>query len=298
LVRGPAEKVEIRRSIERVIVNGALSDSGGYQRPGIAGSGTIACGLAACASRGGEVRLLARSDASAWRAEEAAQGGARKVEGADPARIRVTTDPADLGDRDIVVEAIAEDPGAKGELLATLAEACAEADLASTTSSLRIADLAERSGAPERLFGFHVFNPVARMELVELCLPAGLREGLAERARAWAQQLGKTAVEVPDQPGFVVNRLLFPFLFEAVRMLERTGISPADVDSCMRLGAGHPMGPLKLLDFVGLDVAVAIGESLHDDSGRESDRVPERLRELIGAGRLGRKSGAGFYEYE
>ena len=272
--------------------------SDGYARPAVAGSGTIACGLAACASRLGEVRLLARSDASAWRAEEAAQAEAKKLDAGGPARIRVTTDPADLADVDLVVEAIAEDLESKGELLAMLAELCAEADLASTTSSLRVADLAARSGAAERVFGLHVFHPVARMELVELCLPEGLRDGAAERARLWAAELGKTAIEVPDQPGFVVNRLLFPFLFEAVRMIEQTGMSAADVDSCIRLGAGHPMGPLKLLDFVGLDVAVAIGDSLHADSGRESDQVPERLRELAAAGRLGRKSGSGFYEYE
>ena len=275
-----------------------MSDSEGYARPGIAGSGTIGCGLAACATQVGEVRLLARSDASAWRAEEAAQAEAKKLDGGVAARIRVTTDPADLADRDLVVEAIAEDLESKGGLLEMLAELSAEADLASTTSSLRVADLAARSGAAERVFGLHVFNPVARMELVELCLPDRLRDGAAERARGWVAQLGKTAIEVPDQPGFVVNRLLFPFLFEAVRMLEQTGMSAADVDSCMRLGAGHPMGPLKLLDFVGLDVAIAIGESLHGDSSRESDQVPERLRDLAEAGWLGRKSGAGFYEYD
>ncbi len=275
-----------------------MSDSDGYARAGIAGSGTIGCGLAACATQVGEVRLLARSDASAWRAEEAAQAEAKKLDGGVAARIRVTTDPADLADRDLVVEAIAEDLESKGGLLEMLAELSAEADLASTTSSLRVADLAARSGAAERVFGLHVFNPVARMELVELCLPDRLRDGAAERARGWVAQLGKTAIEVPDQPGFVVNRLLFPFLFEAVRMLEQTGMSAADVDSCMRLGAGHPMGPLKLLDFVGLDVAIAIGESLHGDSSRESDQVPERLRDLAEAGWLGRKSGAGFYEYD
>ena len=115
---------------------------------------------------------------------------------------------------------------------------------------------------------------------------------------AGAAQLGKTAIEVPDQPGFVVNRLLFPFLFEAVRMLEQTGMSAADVDACMRLGAGHPMGPLKLLDFVGLDVAIAIGESLHGDSSRESDQVPERLRDLAEAGGSAARAAAGFYEYD
>jgi 3-hydroxybutyryl-CoA dehydrogenase len=275
-----------------------MGDPDRYSRPGIAGSGTIACGLAACASLTSEVRLLARSDASAWRAEEAAQAEATKLDGEAAQRIRVTTDPADLGDCDLVVEAIVEDAAAKGELLAGLHGACPGADIASTTSSLRLADLAERSGATDRLFGLHVFNPVAKMELVEICLPDGVRAGVRERALDWCRALGKTAVEVPDQPGFVVNRLLFPFLFEAVRLMDATGMEPADVDDCMRLGAGHPMGPLRLLDFVGLDVAAAIGESLHADSGREADAVPEPLRALVDAGRLGRKTGSGFYTYD
>jgi 3-hydroxybutyryl-CoA dehydrogenase len=268
-----------------------------YQRPGIAGSGTIACGLAACASTIGEVRLLARSDASAWRAEEEAQAVAKKVEGAAPDRVKVTTDPASLAECDLAVEAVVEELEAKVELLSALGEACPQADLASTTSALPLDELRDRSGLGGRFFGLHVFNPVPRMELVELCLPNDVRRGLRERARSWCEALGKTPIEVPDQAGFVVNRLLFPLLFEAVRLVESTGMEAADVDDCMRLGAAHPMGPLKLLDFVGLDVAAAIGESLHADSGRESDEVPERVRELIAAGRLGRKSGAGFYDY-
>ncbi len=274
-----------------------MSDPDGYARPGIAGSGTIACGLAACASQAAEVRLLARSDASAWRAEEAAQAEAKKVDGGVPGRIRVTTELADIADCDLVVEAIIEEADAKSELLRSLVGACHDADLASTTSSLLLDDLRDRSGAGHRFFGLHFFNPVTRMELVELCLPDDVHPGLRERANAWCEALGKTPVEVPDQAGFVVNRLLFPLLFEAVRLVESTGMSAADVDSCMRLGAGHPMGPLKLLDFVGLDVAAAIGASLHADSGRESDEVPRRIHELIAAGRFGRKSGAGFYEY-
>jgi 3-hydroxybutyryl-CoA dehydrogenase len=138
---------------------------------------------------------------------------------------------------------------------------------------------------------------VTKMELVELCLPDGLREGVRERATAWCRALGKTAVEVPDQPGYVVNRLLFPYLFDAVRLMERTGMTAADVDACMRLGAGYPMGPLGLLDFVGLDVAKAIGESLHADSGDTAHEVPGLVVEMVGEGKLGRKSGAGFYEY-
>jgi 3-hydroxybutyryl-CoA dehydrogenase len=274
-----------------------VSPSRVYERPAVAGGGTVACGLAAVASVLGDVRLLARSDASAWRAEESAQARAAKLEEGDPKRIKVTTDPADLSECDFIVEAIVEHPEAKADQLEVLGEISSGSDLATTTSSLSVSELAAASRCEGRLYGLHVFNPVERMELVELCFPEGMREGIPERARGWCDALGKTAVEVPDQAGFVVNRLLFPFLFDAVRLLESTGMEPADVDACMRLGAGHPMGPLSLLDFVGIDVAVAIGESLYAESGSEAPAVPDRLRELAASDRLGRKSGAGFFEY-
>lgn len=268
-----------------------------YKHPGIAGSGTIATGLAATATATGKTLLLARSDASAWRAEEKATAACAKIEGADAGRLKVTTEPTDLAECDIVVEAVIEDPEVKGDLLATLGEAVPEADLATTTSSLSVGDLGKRSGHGGRFFGLHVFNPVPRMKLVELCFPDGVGDGVRERALAWCGALGKTAVEVPDQAGFVVNRLLFPFLFDAVRMLERTGMSPGEVDSCMTLGAGHPMGPLALLDFVGLDVAEAIGDALHADSDEPAHKPPGMMVEMVGEGKLGRKSGAGFYDY-
>ncbi len=268
-----------------------------YERPAIAGSGTIATGLAACASVASKVLLLARSDASAWRAEEQAHSLTAKVDDGEAGRIKVTTDPGDLAHCDLVVEAIAEDAAAKEELLRTLAEAAPEADLATTTSSLSVRALAEASGRPDRVFGLHPFNPVVRMELIELCIPEGAGDAVGERARAWCAALGKTVVEVPDEPGFVVNRLLFPYLFDAVRLLERTGMKPEDVDRSMTLGAAHPMGPLALLDLVGIDVAAAIGEALHGDTDEERHRPPGRLEELIGEGKLGRKSGAGFYDY-
>jgi 3-hydroxybutyryl-CoA dehydrogenase len=264
----------------------------------VAGSGTIACALAASASVLGKVHLLARSDSSAWRAEERAQEECSRLEGGSPERIRVTTDPGDISSCDLVVEAVIEELDVKSQLLGELGEFCPQADLASTTSSLSVAELAGRSGHPHRLFGLHVFNPVHRMELVELCLPDGLREGVGERARAWCRELGKRPIEVPDQPGFVVNRLLFPYLFDAVRLAERTGMDSAEVDACVELGAGYPMGPLRLLDFIGLDVAAAIGESLFADAGEERYRAPGLIEELIGEGKMGRKSGAGFYEYE
>jgi 3-hydroxybutyryl-CoA dehydrogenase len=280
-----------------VIVTRRVSDSEGYTRPGIAGSGAIACGLAACASALGNVRLWARSDVSAWRAEERAEEECAKGEAAVPRQIRVTTNLEDLAGCDLIVESVKEDLDVKVELLRALGDSAPDADLASTTSSLPVRALGKRSGHAERVFGLHVFNPVQRMELIELCLPDALRDGIRDRARAWCGALQKTPVEVPDQPGFVVNRLLFPYLFDAVRLLERTGMAAADVDACMQLGAGHPMGPLRLLDFIGLDVAAAIGQSLFEDAAEERYRAPGLIEELIRAGKLGRKSGEGFYQY-
>jgi 3-hydroxybutyryl-CoA dehydrogenase len=274
-----------------------MSDRQGYESPGIAGSGAIATGLAAVSTTTAETILLARSEASAWRAEEKVVAACAKIEGAEPSRLRVTTDPADLAECDVVVEAIVEDLDAKAELIKTLDRACPEADLATTTSSLGIGDIAAKAGVP-RLYGLHVFNPVPRMALVEVCVPDAAPGGTRERAMAWCAALGKTAVDVPDAAGFVVNRLLFPYLFDAVRMIERTGMEPGEVDTCMKLGAGHPMGPLALLDFVGLDVAEAIGDALFADSGDPAHKPPGMIVEMIGEEKLGRKSGAGFYSYD
>jgi 3-hydroxybutyryl-CoA dehydrogenase len=268
-----------------------------YERPAIAGSGTIACGLAACASVASNVRLLARSDSSAWRAEEQAHKLCSKVDGADPSRVKVTTDPSDLSSSDLIVEAVVEELEPKTTLLRMVGEAASEADLATTTSSLSLDELGARGGHPERTFGLHPFNPVVRMELIELCIPDAARDEIAPRARAWCESIGKTVVEVPNQPGFVVNRLLFPYLFDAVRLIEQTGMAPEDVDRCMTLGANYPMGPLALLDLIGVDVAVAIGEALYEDSREEHHRPPGRLISLAREGKLGRKGGTGFYDY-
>ena len=274
-----------------------MNPSSGYLSPAIAGTGAIALGVAAVSSALGEVRLLARSDESAWKAEEGLAKLCPKVDGADADRVTVTTDPADLAACDFVVEAIVEDPAAKAELLRTLGEACPEADLATTTSSLSIVELGERAGVGGRFYGLHVFNPVPRMDLIELCLPDDLDAAAADRARAFCVALGKHAVEVPDNTGFVVNRLLFPYLFEAVRLMEDLGLSAQDVDDCMAMGTGQPMGPLKLLDFVGIDVAVAIGESLHEANGHDHHEPPKLLLSMAAEGKLGRKSGSGFYDY-
>jgi 3-hydroxybutyryl-CoA dehydrogenase len=269
-----------------------------YERPGIAGSGTIASGLAACASTASPVLLLARSDASAWKAEEQAHSLCAKVDGADAKGIKVTTEVGDLASCDLVVEAIVEELQPKVELLKSVAGAAHGADLATTTSSLSLDEIASGAGHPERTFGLHPFNPVVRMELVELCIPEAAGDDIGPRARNWCESIGKTVVEVPNEPGFVVNRLLFPYLFDAVRLMEQTGMKAEDVDNCMTLGANYPMGPLALLDLIGIDVAVAIGEALYADSEEEHHRPPGRLMSLVDEGNLGRKSGSGFYEYD
>jgi 3-hydroxybutyryl-CoA dehydrogenase len=252
----------------------------GLNRLGIAGSGAIACGLARAAGASHEVILWARSDASKDRA-------CAKVEDA----ATVVTDLSELAGCAIVVEAISEDVETKRELYSLLSDVLDDdAVLATTTSSLSVAELAEASGRPDRFGALHVFNPVDRMKLVELSFPDSASGETKQRLHQLCDELGKTAVEVPDAAGFVVNKLLFPYLFDAVRLLERDGLSPDAIDTCMKLGAGHPMGPLALLDFVGLDVAAAIGESIGAD-------VPDRVHQLIADGKLGKKAGAGFYEY-
>jgi 3-hydroxybutyryl-CoA dehydrogenase len=247
----------------------------------IAGSGNIACGLAKVASAHGEVLLWARSAASAERVR------ASLVD--HP--VRVVTDLDALAEGTFLIEAVAEDLATKGPLLAELARHTGPTEvLATTTSALSIAALAETSGVPDRFCGLHVFNPVPRMELVELAFPASASSSTRERARALCAALGKTSVEVPDVPGFVVNRLLFPYLFSAVRLVEETGLDPTAVDACMKLGAAHPTGPLALLDLIGLDVSAAIGDAIGAD-------VPVTVRRLVEEGALGRKAGRGFHVY-
>ena len=263
------------------------------ERLGIVGSGAIACGLAAAAARHGDVLLWARSGDSAARARAEVEKACGRLSGeVNAAHVRIDTDLGKLSAATAVVEAIVEDPTAKADLWRELAGVVDDdALLGSTTSSLSVQALAEAGGAPERFVGLHVFNPVPKMKLVELAFPAQATQRTRERALAVCEALGKTAVVVPDIPGFVVNRLLFPYLFSAVALQEQTGLASESIDTCMQLGAGHPMGPLALLDFVGLDVAVAIGEAIGAD-------VPASVRALVDEGALGRKSGRGFYTYD
>jgi 3-hydroxybutyryl-CoA dehydrogenase len=264
------------------------------ERLGIAGAGAIACGLAATAARSGDVLLWARSQDSAARARATVAKVCSKLadDEADLERVQVVTDVDELARATFLVEAVVEDHSEKASVLAELARHSApDAVLSTTTSSLSIARLARAAGRPERFVGLHVFNPVPRMRLVELVFPPDAAQDTRSRAWALCEALGKTPVEVPDVPGFVVNRLLFPYLFSAVELMAATKLSPEDVDNCMTLGAGLPMGPIALLDFVGLDVAQAIGEAI-------GAQVPPSLRALVEAGALGRKTGQGFYTYD
>jgi 3-hydroxybutyryl-CoA dehydrogenase len=264
------------------------------ERVAIAGSGTIASGLAAVAAAQGDVLVWARSQASAERAERSVAKHCEKIAELNgyAKRVRIVTEIEALADSTFLVEAVSEELDCKSALLAQLgAMTGPEEILATTTSSLSIAELADVSGHPDRFLGLHVFNPVPRMELVELAYAPATRPELRRRARDLCTALGKTAVEVPDTPGFVVNRLLFPYLFDAVELMVSSDLAPEDIDRCMTLGAGMPMGPIALLDFVGLDVSVAIGETI-------GAAVPERLRELVAEGALGRKCGRGLYVYD
>lgn len=165
-----------------------------------------------------------------------------------------------------------------------------DAIMSSTTSSLFIQSLAAASGNPQAFAGLHVFNPVPRMRLVEIAFPPEAASETRERTRALCISPEKEAVEVPPLPGFVVNSLLFPQLFSAVDYMGRTGLAPEVIDACMQLGVGHPMGPLALLDYIGLDVSLAIGDAL-------DCAVPERIRSLVARGATGRKAGRGLYPH-
>jgi len=250
---------------------------------GIIGGGAIACGLAATAAEHGKVILWARSPDKARASVEKLCGKLETFEASD---VEIVDDLEALSGATVIVEAIAEDVGVKSELYKTV-PATNGTLLATTTSSLSVQQLADASGRPEKFVGLHVFNPVTKMKLVELVFPKQADEQTRSRARALCEALGKTAVEVPDVPGFVVNRLLFPYLFSAVRLQEETGMAAEDIDACMKLGAGHPMGPMALLDLVGLDVSKAIGEEI----GAE---IPETIERFVADGALGRKSGRGL----
>ncbi len=214
------------------------------------------------------------------------------------ARIATGTDMAAGADADLFIEAAPESMELKRDLFARAAATLRpEAIIASNTSSLSVTALASSVSDPSRFVGIHFFNPVPLMALVEVVRGAGTSEATMAAARAFAEKVGKTPITVTDAPGFVVNRILFPMINEAAQAYAEGVASAADIDTGLKLGANFPMGPLALADLVGLDTTKAILETLERELGDAKYRPAAVLGELVAAGKLGRKSGAGFYEY-
>nr|WP_328815353.1 3-hydroxyacyl-CoA dehydrogenase family protein [Nonomuraea cypriaca] len=210
------------------------------------------------------------------------------------ARLTMGTVPAEA---ELVIEAVPEDPALKADVLGEAeSRVSAQTVLASNTSSLSIAELAAALQRPEHLIGLHFFNPVPVQPLVEIVVTPSTPGDVLERARQYVERLGKTSVVVNDSPGFATSRLGVLLGLEAIRMVEEGVASPEDIDAAMALGYGHPMGPLRLSDLVGLDVRLAIAEYLHARLGPRFE-PPRLLRDKVAAGELGRKSGKGFYQW-
>jgi 3-hydroxybutyryl-CoA dehydrogenase len=223
-----------------------------------------------------------------------------KLDDAGPvlAQIEAATDLAALAGADLVIEAATEDPSAKGSIFARLGEVASPgAVLASNTSSIPIATLGEASGRPSQVIGMHFFNPVPVMPLVELTPSVATDGSTYETVRSFATEvLGKTCVRSSDEAGFIVNRLLIPYLYDAIRLYERGFATREDIDTAIHLGLGHPMGPLALADLIGLDTVLSIGEVLRAAFGDARFEAPAMLVNLVDQGRLGRKTGSGFYD--
>ena len=279
------------------------------QSVAVVGAGFMGSGIAESVARGGLEVVLhepqrAALDRSRARVEESVERAVRnrKLDG-DAAhdllgRISWSEDIGVVEGRDLVIEAVFEDAAVKGPLFKTLDEVLPEtAILASNTSSIPIAELAAWTRTPQRVLGLHFFSPVPVMRLVEVVCALDTAEEVAQRAEELARAIGKQPIRTKDRAGFVVNLLLVPYLMAAVRMYEEGFASAEDIDTGMQLGAGHPMGPLTLCDFVGLDVLEAVCESLYEEFKRPEYAAPPLLKRMVAAGRPGRKTGRGFYEY-
>jgi 3-hydroxybutyryl-CoA dehydrogenase len=213
-------------------------------------------------------------------------------------RVIFTTRFEDVGGADAVIEAISEDATLKREVFARLDEELPDADfLASNTSSIPIAELAAGTSRPERVLGLHFFSPVPVMRLVEVVAAIDTAETALAAAEAFVGEIGKRAIRTKDRSGFIVNMLLVPYLMAGVRMYEEGFASREDIDEGMKLGCGHPMGPLTLCDFIGLDVLYAVCVSLYEEFKRPEYAPPPLLKRMVVSGHHGRKTGRGFYEY-
>jgi 3-hydroxybutyryl-CoA dehydrogenase len=276
---------------------------------GVVGTGLMASGIAEVAAKAGnEVILRGRSEASIKKAKgaiakslgRAVSKGKLEQDAADEILGRVTTtlEFSDLAEADLVVEAVAEDLVIKEAIFKELDRSVKpEAIIATTTSSLSVVDLAAATDRPDRVLGLHFFNPAPIMKLVEVVRTVATSGEVEKRATSWVRAIGKRPVRCRDRAGFIVNFLLFPYLNDAVAMHEQGYGSTEDIDNAMKLGCGHPMGPFELMDIVGLDVTLAILNSLHEEF-RERRYAPAPLLEhMVRAGYLGRKTGRGFYDY-
>ena len=242
-------------------------------------------------------RGLARIDASLAKAVEKGKLTAADRDGAR-GRLTATTRLEDLADCDILVEAIVENLDVKKETYRELDRLCQPGTIfCSNTSSLTITEMSAATRRPDRFAGLHFFNPVPVMKLVEVVQTIATSEETASAVYAFAQSLGKEPIRTHDNSGFIVNRLLVPYLLDAVRALEEGVGTREDIDKGMELGCGHPMGPLKLLDFVGLDTTYAIAEIMYQEYREKRFAPPPLLKRMVLAGRYGKKSGRGFYEY-
>ena len=277
---------------------------------GVVGAGFMGSGIAESAARAGlAVKLYEPDEAPLERSRgrvetsvaRAVEGGKLSAEEASALveRVKWTTDPDALVGAGIVVEAVVEDAALKGQVFQTLDRLLGEdVILASNTSSIPIAQLASWTDHPQRVLGLHFFSPVPVMKLVEVVVALDTDAGVVERAEDFARQLGKHPIRTKDRSGFIVNMLLVPYLMAGVRMYEDGFASREDIDEGMRLGCGHPMGPLTLCDFIGLDVLYAVCDSLYEEFKRPEYAPPPLLKRMVVSGHHGRKTGRGFYEYD
>jgi 3-hydroxybutyryl-CoA dehydrogenase len=213
-------------------------------------------------------------------------------------RLTLTTELADLNACDLVIEAVLEELPLKREVFAVLERVTRpEAVLATNTSALSVGEIAEATERPERVVGMHFFNPAPVLPLVEIVRAPRSSEEAVQAAYDWAEGAGKQPVKCNDTPGFIVNRILIPLLNDCVRVLDEAGVTPEDLDKAMTNGAGWPLGPCALVDLIGIDVHVHASEALYAKLGEERMAPPERLVEMQKQGRLGRKTGRGFFEY-